>query len=173
MNVTGANSVIVYRGAPRLPFSPSEGANRPRRPLPLKTSPQDSLTSRSHLRNLVRPMGVLFIALALAVALWGFGYKWSLYQSPLNHPLQVSVAKMGLGPERQPSLSGNNATRFHFGPAPSTQIDLAIAARPTSRSGQSRWPLSEATFAATGVSFQSGSRSPPSRILSMRSLVVA
>jgi hypothetical protein len=167
MSMTGANSAMAYRCAvPSAPLSP-EVPNGLKQSLSPRTNPEVSATSRLHLRDLVRPMSVFLIALAAAVALWGFAYKLSLYQPSHKHPSQVSVAKMWLGPERQPGLSGIHTTRSHFRAIPSTQLDLALATIPPFPGEQSLWSLSEAEFAATGGSFLFGSRSPPSRIPSM------
>jgi hypothetical protein len=157
MSVTGANSAMVYRCAvPSASLSP-EVPNWLKRTLSLRTNAEVSVTSRLHLCDLVRPMSVFLIALAVAVAVWGFAYKLSLYQPPHKHPLQVSVAKMWLGSERQPGLSAIHTTRSHFGPTPSTQLDSTISPMPPFHSEESRWSPSQAEFAATGGSFLFGS----------------
>jgi hypothetical protein len=48
--------------------------------------------------SLFRPVSILLIGLALAVFLWGLGYKLSLYHSHHNPPGQTSVAKLWIGP---------------------------------------------------------------------------
>ncbi len=50
-------------------------------------------------RCIMRPVNVGLIGLAVAVALWGFAYKLSLYHPDQNRPARASAAKMWLGPE--------------------------------------------------------------------------
>lgn len=51
------------------------------------------------LRVIMRPLNLGLIGLAIAVAIWGFAYKLSLYQPHPNQSAQTTVAKMWLGPE--------------------------------------------------------------------------
>jgi len=173
MNFKGANSVMIYRSATHSLFSLSEVPTRLEQSLSFRTNAEDPMTSRSCLRDLVRPVSVFLITLAAAVALWGFSYKLSLYETSRKHSSHVSVAKMWLGPERQLGLSGSPSTRASSGTASSTQVVLALGTTHPILGEQSRWSLSETVAASTARSFLFGSRSPPSRIQSMRSLAVA
>jgi hypothetical protein len=49
-------------------------------------------------RSLLRPFSLGLIALAIAVFLWGLGYKLSLYHSQQNHEAGASVAKLWVDP---------------------------------------------------------------------------
>jgi hypothetical protein len=49
-------------------------------------------------RLLLRPFSLGLIALAIAVFLWGLGYKLSLYHSQQNHEARTSVAKLWVDP---------------------------------------------------------------------------
>jgi hypothetical protein len=50
-------------------------------------------------RCIMRPLNLGLIVLAVAVALWGFAYKLSLYNPDQNRRPTISVAKLWLGPE--------------------------------------------------------------------------
>ena len=55
----------------------------------------DSVTSEwSFSRRLFRPWALLFIGLAISVALWGFGYKLSRYNPHPNAASRSSLAKL-------------------------------------------------------------------------------
>jgi hypothetical protein len=56
-------------------------------------------------RYIIRPLNLGLIGLAVAVALWGFAYKLSLYRPHQNHPASMSVAKLWLGPDRTVLIS--------------------------------------------------------------------
>jgi hypothetical protein len=58
-------------------------------------------------RCIMHPVKVGLIGLAVAVALWGFAYKLSLYYSDQNRPAPISVAKLWLGPEGTLLISKN------------------------------------------------------------------
>jgi hypothetical protein len=58
-------------------------------------------------RDIMRPLNLGLIGLAVAVALWGFAYKLSLYYPDQNHPAPISVAKLWLGPEGTLLISRN------------------------------------------------------------------
>jgi hypothetical protein len=64
------------------------------------------------LRSILRPLNICIIGLAFAVALWGFAYKLSLYQTHQNHSSQISVAKMWLGTEGA-SAAARNRVKPH------------------------------------------------------------
>jgi hypothetical protein len=173
MRVAGVNSAIDYAGTLPSALWPSEVPKRLKPYSSLITCAELSASFRHCLRDLIRPMSVFLIVLAAAVALWGFAYKLSLYEPPQNHPSHLSVAKMWLGPERQPGLITSHATKPHSWSVPSPQSDLTIGTMPPIHGWQFRWPLSEAVPPRTESSFLVGSRSPPSRVQSVRSWVVA
>ena len=112
------------------PVYPTTSVSDPARS-DLASSPANGRFSARHpaWHSLFRPVSILLIGLALAVFLWGLGYKLSLYHPHRNHPGQTSVAKLWIGPvqgkqrasnakvmawppmHRQPSLF---ATRYPF-----------------------------------------------------------
>jgi hypothetical protein len=51
-------------------------------------------------RLVVRPLGIGLIVLALAIVLWGIGYRLSLYRPHPDPSARVSVAKLWLGPRK-------------------------------------------------------------------------
>jgi hypothetical protein len=172
MSIMNANSAMVCNGTTPCAFSHSQTQNHLKLFFVVRHSVEGSISSRPCLPDFIHPMSIFLIALAAAVTLWGWAYKLSLYESPQNHPSHLSVAKMWLGPERQLDGITNHVTKPHSWLAPS-QFDLTIGAMPPIHRWQSPRTLSEAVFASTGSSFLVGSRSPPSRALSMRSRVVA
>jgi hypothetical protein len=153
-------------------FSLAEVLNCLRLHSALTTGTENSVSSRLCICGLVRPMSVFLIALAVAVALWGFAYKLSLYGQPQNHASQASVAKMWLGPERHLGLIASGTNKFHSLPAPPTAIDLADGTIPPIHGWQARCKPSEAFLFPNESPLRVGSRSPPSPLESMRSLVV-
>jgi len=56
-------------------------------------------SSVRRLWRMMRPSRIGFVGLAVAVAMWGFAYRLSLYHPDQNRPARTSVAKMWLGPE--------------------------------------------------------------------------
>lgn len=73
--------------------SPSrESDNDLRRDLPSTST--DSCKTAEALNGLFRPFSLSLIALALLIALWGFGYKISLYHRHTDPLLQSNVAKL-------------------------------------------------------------------------------
>jgi hypothetical protein len=173
MSRVHTNSAVDYVKAPPCAFSLAKVLNRLRLHSAVTISTENSVSSQSCIRDLVRPMSVFLIALAVAVALWGFAYKLSLYGPPQNHPSHASVAKMWLGPERHLGSVASDTTKFHSWPASSTAIDLADGTIPPIDGWQARWKSSEALFFSNESPFRVGSRSPPFPLVSMRSLVVA
>jgi hypothetical protein len=173
MSVAGTNSGIGNVDTFLCAFSPFEAPNRLKRRLALRTSAKHSTSSRSCLRDFIRPMSILSILLAAAVAMWGFGYKLSLYLPVQKHSTQVSVAKMWLGPERQPGLVTSNDTKPHTCLGQSVQPELTIESMPSLSSWQALWAFPEIAFVPTGRHFLTGSRSPPPTVLSMHCRVVA
>jgi hypothetical protein len=58
-------------------------------------------------RYITRPLNLGLVGLAVAVALWGFAYKLSLYNPDQNQPAPIGVAKLWLGPEGTLLISRN------------------------------------------------------------------
>lgn len=173
MTRTNPNSSIVCIGTSSWAFPHSELQARRKLSSPATHWVKGDIKTRSYLPDFIRPTSIFLVALAAAVTLWGFAYKLSLYDSPQNHPSHLSVAKMWLGTERQSGVITGNAATPHFWPAPAPQCDLANDAMPHISFRQVRWAFPATIFIPTGSSFRVGSRSPPSRVLSMRSRVVA
>jgi hypothetical protein len=66
-------------------------------------------------RDIVSPFNLGLIGLAVAVALWGFAYKLSLYHPDQSSQARMSVAKMWLGPEGTSLISkGRPESRLHY-----------------------------------------------------------
>jgi len=173
MNVSGASSAVNYVDTLPSALPLQEVLPHLKLRSALRTNAGDSVLSRSCLRDLARPMSVFLIGLAVAVALWEFAYKLSLYGLPRNHSSHVSVAKLWLGPERQPGLIASHITKVPSWPAPSMEFDLVHGTMPPIHGRQARWTLSACFFVPPGSPSLVGSRSPPSSFVSMRSLVVA
>jgi hypothetical protein len=74
------------------------------------------------LRGLMRPLSLGLIGLAVAIVIWGFAYKLSLYQPHPSHTAKISVAKLWLGPEGN-SLTAKSA-KFHL--QPRGNLDVAF-----------------------------------------------
>jgi hypothetical protein len=65
-------------------------------------------------RYVMRPFNLGLVGLAVAVALWGFAYKLSLYHPDQTSQARMSVAKMWLGPEGTSLISkGRPESRLH------------------------------------------------------------
>lgn len=173
MSIMNANSARVCIGRPPCAFLHPKAQNHLKLSSAARHSVERYIPSRPCLPEIIRPMSVFLIALAAAVALWGFAYKLSLYEPSQSRRSHKSAAKMGLGPERQPVVITNRATYPHSWPAPTPQSDLTIGALPPMGSWQARWTLPETVSVPTGRSLLVGSRSPPSRVLSMQSRLVA
>jgi hypothetical protein len=111
------------------------------------------------LRGLMRPLSLGLIGLAIAVAIWGFAYKLSLYQPHPSHSAKASVAKLWLGPE------GNSLTakspKAHL--QPRGNLDVAFVPQPSiplySRNGT--WTASKAAVAVKTFFTDCPPRSPP------------
>ncbi len=72
------------------------------------------------LRELLRPCVLGFVGLAIAVTLWGFGYKLSLYLHPPNTVSRVSVARLWFEQRNsfvaatpRPGARANGFSRLH------------------------------------------------------------
>jgi hypothetical protein len=66
-------------------------------------------------RQIFRPCFLGFIGLAIAVTLWGYGYRLSLYHPPVDPSQRASVAKMWIGP-RSASVAAASSLKanWHF-----------------------------------------------------------
>lgn len=84
----------------------------------------------SRLPRILRPATLAFIGLALAVALWGFGYKLSRYNPNQDVSTKASVAKLW---DEHHTLSADSAPTVRVIPAQSVDVHL-LAALPTLQS---------------------------------------
>jgi hypothetical protein len=71
-------------------------------------------------RRLVRPLGIGLVVLALAIVLWGIGYKVSLYRPQPDPSARVSVAKLWVGPRKAVGFS--SSTKRLALPSPNSQL---------------------------------------------------
>jgi hypothetical protein len=74
-------------------------------------------TARPHI---FRPLGICLIVLAVAIVLWGIGYKLSLYRPHLDPSARVSVAKLWVGPRKAVCFS--SPTQRVAPPSPYSQL---------------------------------------------------
>jgi len=61
--------------------------------------------TRTTRRQIFRPLGIYLIVLAVAIVLWGIGYRLSLYRPHPDPSARVSVAKLWVGPRKAICLS--------------------------------------------------------------------
>ena len=95
-------------------------------PLPIRASalqagapPSITLRRSCYLswKELFRPCAAGFIGLAIAVALWGFGYKLSLYHRPSAPSSQVPVARFWIDPlDRFETAASSLKAKLHLVP---------------------------------------------------------
>ena len=85
--------------------------------IPAPRSPRSGTLAISMIRNkkrrtaIVRPLAIGLIGLALAVVLWGIGYRMSLYRSHPDPSVRMGVAKLWVGSRRAVCVS-NARTRL-------------------------------------------------------------
>jgi hypothetical protein len=129
-------------------------------PSAIQADPEAAKLALNQLFDLMRPLRLALVGLAVAVALWGFAYKLSLYRSDQNRSFPVNVAKMWLGP-KGPSAAAvkRSATQPLQGHASHPVLRSAAVLTPRSQ----REPLSNPDFDFTAGTPTSvaGSRSPP------------
>jgi hypothetical protein len=83
---------------------------------------------------IIRPFNLGVIGLAVAVALWSFAYKLSLYHPDQSHPARISVAKMWLGPEGSLLISKYQPnSQLHLGSSRDTILGQQAEAPPETR----------------------------------------
>ncbi len=81
-------------------------------------------------KQLFRPYTLGFISLAIIVALWGFGYKLSLYHLHDHPSARVSVAKMWIEPRNATAVPASKLkSRSHLFP-PSQALSLPVQRGP-------------------------------------------
>jgi hypothetical protein len=78
----------------------------------------------ARLPRILRPATLAFIGLALAVALWGFGYKLSRYNPNPDVSTKASVAKLW---DKHHLLSADSAPTVRVIPAQSFDVSLLAA----------------------------------------------
>lgn len=80
--------------------------NESRLPGPEGREPMDMRAVMFTLRARIRPCSLGLIALAVAVFLWGFGYKLSLYHVHPNPFSHISQAKLWIEPRNARTVAG-------------------------------------------------------------------
>ncbi len=101
------------------------------------------------------------IGLALAVVLWGTGYKLSLYRPHPSPSVRVGVAKLWVGPQRSACVRSKTTAQ------PTPDFQLLVVSKPAF-SCNAEAPLDLSVAAALHVRFRlllSTLRSPPARYL--------
>jgi hypothetical protein len=94
-------------------------------------NPASSGYSLRRWQYIMRPLNLGLIGLAVAVALWGFTYKLSLYNPDQNHSAPISVAKLWLGPERTLLISMSRPKcQFQLGRTLDSVLMQQFEARP-------------------------------------------
>ena len=102
-----------------------------------------------------------FIGLAIIVALWGFGYKLSLYHPRGDHSARVSVAKMWIEPRNATAVPASKLkSKSHLFPG-SQALSLPVQKGPNLKRAIA-YILPPATRYITYLNFLIPSRSPPS-----------
>jgi len=71
-------------------------------------------------RHILRPLGIGLIVLALAIVLWGIGYRLSLYRPHPDPSARVSVAKLWVGPRK--AVCFTSPTKRLALPSPDSQL---------------------------------------------------
>jgi hypothetical protein len=89
------------------------------------------LVTRTGRRHIFRPLGIRLIVLALAIVLWGIGYRLSQYRPHPDPSARASVTKLWVGPRKAVCFS--SPTKKFALPSPYSQ--LAEAQIDTSPSG--------------------------------------
>jgi hypothetical protein len=114
-------------------------------------------------RFIPRPLNLGLIGLAVAVALWGFAYKLSLYYPDQNHPAPIGVAKLWLGPEGTLLIAKNRPTcQLQQGRTLDSSLTQQVETFPEANDIM----LAEPNAAAAGEKFSTACtpRSPPSHM---------
>jgi hypothetical protein len=79
--------------------------------IPAPRSPRSGTLASSMIRNkklrtaIVRPLAIGLIGLAIAVVLWGIGYRLSLYRPHPDPSVRMGVAKLWVGSRRAVCVS--------------------------------------------------------------------
>ena len=115
------------------------------------------------LPGLLRPLSLGLIGLEVAVAIWGFAYKLSLYQPHLSHSAKASVVKLWLGPD------GNSLTakspKSHL--QPNGNLDLSFVPQnsiPLNTRG-TIWSALGVVAVSKEIFTDSPPRSPPTEVI--------
>jgi hypothetical protein len=95
-------------------------------------------------RYIVRPLGIGLIVLAIAIVLWGIGYRLSLYRPHRNPSARASVAKLWVSPRK--TVYFTSPKKQHALPSP--DFHLIGVHNHTSPSG----PVAVLVFAAASAS---------------------
>jgi hypothetical protein len=134
-------------------------------PSATQADPETAKLTVDQLLYFMRPLRLALVGLAVAVALWGFAYKLSLYRSDQNRAFHVNVAKMWLGPEGSSAAAVNrSATQPSPGQAPQPALLSQAILTPRLRCESRSNP--DFAFTAGSPTSVIGSRSPPLGICS-------
>jgi hypothetical protein len=112
----------------------------------------------------VLPLSIGLLGLALAVALWGIGYKLSLYRPHPTSSVRAGAAKLWVGPRNSGCIQGSR-TKATTPPASNSQLLSAKNSTPLYSTGRAPH---FSTTAADGSRFRlllGTLRSPPPRYL--------
>jgi len=115
----------------------------------------------SRWRYVIRPLNLGLIGLAIAVALWGFAYKLSLYHPHRNHTARTYVAKMWLGPKGASAAARTPARHCSYPEATLKPIP-PFQARAVSASNNGSWPSPDSRSRLEAVFPICSPRPPPS-----------
>jgi hypothetical protein len=111
-------------------------------------------------RQVSRPCAFGIVGLAIAVFLWGYGYKLSLYHRHSESSSQVSVAKMWIGPRSASVVAASRSGAQLHRIAGSLAFTVPIQHRLwLSRTIFCIFPVSTRSFAS--LDFLIPSRAPP------------
>ncbi len=121
-------------------------------------------SSEPRLRHILRPLNLGLIGLAAAVAIWGFGYKLSLYQPHLNHSAETNVAKMWLGPEGT-LLTAKSRAKSHLQPRGNLDVALTPQTSIPLYTRNRTWTAPISAFAVKTFFTDCPSRSPPNKVI--------
>jgi hypothetical protein len=120
-------------------------------------------SSVRRLRRIMRPLNLGLIGLAVAVAIWGFAYKLSLYQPHPSHSAQANVAKLWLGPKGT-FLTAKSRPKSHL--QPKGTLDAALTPQVitphVTRNGT--WTVSNSVVANRQFFADCSPRSPPAEV---------
>jgi hypothetical protein len=164
MRLSDAKSTKDYVDTFPCEYSASETANLSEETSIATGKSEVSTFYKVYLHCLIRPLSLCLIGLAVAVVLWGFAYKLSLYEPANKHSTQICVAKMWLGPEQHAGILSTSGSMDRLYPGMTPPFELAIGAVPSLSRWQELPAFAEATFLPACSHFVVAARPPPSRM---------